>query len=69
MSIDRAVHIHPRPRGDLVLCEGCRKGLPLVCDANAQRADELATLAGWLVTQSMARSFHWCPTCRKGVEL
>lgn len=65
MSLVGDHHVHPRPRGDVVLCDGCRKPLPLVCEADAARADELAILSGWLVTTSMLRSFHFCPNCKE----
>lgn len=57
-------HIHPRPRGDLVLCDGrCGASLPVTHEVDAAVANELATARGWAVTHSMLRSFHWCPAC------
>lgn len=78
MSLD-GHHVHPRPRGDLVLCDGrCGARLPLPLDfevravvdglASSAAADRYAVMCGWLVTTSMLRSFHWCGECRKGVE-
>lgn len=59
------VHIHPRPRGDLVVCDGrCGACLPLGASVDAATADASALLAGWFVTSSMLRSFHHCPACR-----
>lgn len=57
-------HIHPRPRGDLVLCDGrCGAWLSLSPDTDAATADAAARARDWLVTSSMLRSFHHCPRC------
>lgn len=64
-------HIHLRPRGDLVLCDGCRTELVVAKrpdDVAADVADALVANAGWLVTHSQLRSFHWCGACRGKVE-
>ena len=64
-----AKHVHPRPRGDLVLCDGrCGARLPLIGEVDAAEADTHARAFGWLVTTSMLRSFHWCGACRGGVS-